>query len=287
VMTLPDIRVERVAPRVLGLLAAAAVVAGVHGCAEGQSGLTIGTGAPLSLDLQESGESWTIECTVDRSPQRVAAVDRLSGLMRKTNGIRSDQVKVIHGTDVSTLYYGTYYLKPDARGQGSFPPQMNRDMQFIRQLTSPDNPGRRLFAGARRVPDIKPDEGPREWDLRLASGAFTLQIAVFYNTEEFHERKKAAVEYCKYWRDKGYDAYYYHGPRLSSTTVGIFQEEAVKQVAGRPVYAENVIAFQKKEPEFSWSLQNGQHIYLRRDGQRVAQSSYLVKLPSNATPNDS
>lgn len=268
--------------------AAALSMIGALGCGEDQGAWSRSPSESPRLPLLSApaGERWTIECLVHTGPDRVAQIDRLAELLRRTRGIESKQVNVVHADSTSTLYYGQYVRREDPQtGKPSFPRQMDRDIQFIRQLAI--DPTHRPFAAARRILQESPDEGPPEWDLGRAKGYYSLQIAVFYNTGEFHQRKKAAADYCRYWREKGYDAYFFHGPTRSSTTVGDFPEQAAEEtVAGRHHYGAEVRALQNKEPEFVWNLENGHRIYERRNGQRIPQRSVLIKIPSSAPSPD-
>ena len=266
---------------------AAVCMIGLVGCDQ-QQGLLIRQPSESSGRLpfsEPAGERWTIECLVDRSQEHVAAIDRLADLMRRTRGINPNQVRVAHGDQASTLYYGYYVRREDpGTGQRSFPQQMNRDIQMIRQLAI--DPTNRPFGMARRVLQTAPDEGPADWDLRSAKGYYSLQIGVFYNLGQFQDRKKAAVDYCRYWREKGYDAFYYHGPTRSSTTVGTFPESAVQDLSGIKRYAPEVRALQGKEPEFAWNLENGHKIYVRREGRRLLQGSVLIRIPSQTESSE-
>jgi len=263
--------------------AAVLCMIGVVGCDQGQSSWSQPSSEkperPRGLLLSgPSGERWTIECLVDRGPGHTTTIDRLAELLRNTRGIRPDRVRVVHEEDVSTLYYGSYVRKEDPEtGQRSFSQEMNRDIQLLRQLAI--DPTHRPFAAARRVLETAPDQGPEDWDLRRAKGTYSLQIAVFYNQGAFHGRKKAAVDYCQQWREKGYEAYYFHGATRSSTTVGTFPATAVEDNGGILRYGPAVRTLQGKEPEFDWNLENGHKIYERRNGQRVLQRSVLIKIP--------
>ncbi len=101
--------------------------------------------------------------------------------------------------------------------------------------------GQSAFATAIIVPIAggKP-VGPSQWDLQGARGSYTVMVAVFYNVSEagYVGRKKFAVDYCKQLRDKGEQAYYYHGPIRSAVTVGLFGPSAVQKVTeGQKVQA--------------------------------------------------
>ena len=212
-------------------------------------------------------------------PLRRQTIERYAVLLRGVKGIRARSVSVVHGERESKLYYGSYRVE----STGAFPPELDRDIQLIRQLAPANSPTRRPFAAARRIPESTPDVGPSEWDLHNADATYSLQIAVFYNQGEFQKRKLAAVEYCRYWRKKGYQAFYDHGPTRSQTTVGAFGPDAVQYVDGRPHYGKEVLDFIAKEKLFSWNLENNTKRYRIVDGKSTPQKSFLVEKPKNET----
>ncbi len=83
------------------------------------------------------------------------------------------------------------------------------------------------------------DVGPSEWDIRNNPGMYSLLINVYEDAPTadppFVGRKRFAVQACRELRSQGLEAYYHHGPRTSSVTLGSFGPEAFrwgeKQVA--------------------------------------------------------
>jgi hypothetical protein len=65
--------------------------------------------------------------------------------------------------------------------------------------------------------------------LRNAKGVYSLNIGVTYNTPTLHNHKQAAVEWVKALREQNFEAYYYHVPdgTKSSICVGTFGEDAL------------------------------------------------------------
>jgi hypothetical protein len=115
-----------------------------------------------------------------------------------------------------------------------------------------------------------------------AEGYWSLHVAVFYNTKDFHNRRWAAEEYCRYLREQGVEAYYHHAAAQSSVYVGVYPENAVvevrreKPMAGR-VELVNVIQdpdLQKAQKDFPISLHNG---HKRYDITRVQDEGKLVR----------
>lgn len=221
---------------------------------------------------------WTIECRVETGPDHERNTNALADMLRRTPDLSARQVRTEHDADTSRIFYGAYRRTLDQEtGLDRFPPEVQQTIRYIRQLRM--NPSRQPFIHARCVPIATPDEGPPEWDLRRADCMYSLQIAVFYNRGDFTARKKAAVEYAKHWRSKGYDAFYFHGPVRSHTLVGKFDKSALtKTRTGKSKYAKQVIDLQNKEPEFAWNIENGRKIGRVHNKQSVTQRSFLINV---------
>jgi len=163
------------------------------------------------------GTPWTILCMERQGPGRQETIRRFAETLKRTPGIREEDVIIWDEPehDVTRLYYGTYYRKTNPRtGSTDIPWGLRRDLRLIKDLGTPD--GKPVFLLARKVRVPQRDVGKPEWELsRNASGKYSLQVAVFEPSDEFWEFKKAAAEYCELLRDKGYEAYYYHGDGAS------------------------------------------------------------------------
>jgi hypothetical protein len=244
------------------------------------------------------GEPWTILVADVSGPQRRDATESAAAALRRTRGIRPADVRVEHGQESSRILYGRYYRQtlPDSLRK-SVPPQMQHDLALVKDLAGQD--GVLFFPGAEMMPLATAHVGPEDWDLAQANGTYTLQVAAFYDTGDFNDRKGAAVEYARQLREKGYEAYYYHGgPKdtISIVTVGTFGPSAVRQgrpqgraivdEEGRPVkvaaqlavtYSEEVVALQQQET-FKYNLTNG---HIVKSGQ-VPVSSALVPIPKES-----
>jgi len=83
-----------------------------------------------------------------------------------------------------------------------------------------DTDGNLPFGWARVAP-IPESMPPSPWPLENADGAFTLHVASW----EAPGRMAKAQAYAAELRQKGYEAYVYHGPRLSMVTIGAFGPE--------------------------------------------------------------
>lgn len=252
------------------------------GCASSRS-----SGPRLDRGSESQGAPWTIRCLELPGEQGRAVVRRLSESLQQTPGIRADEVFVREDDDgFSRLYYGTYYRRIDPKtGRRNDPALMRDDLNLIRSLGADDT--RRLFATAMPVRMPQPDVGDPAWDLRNVDARYSLQVAVFEPTEEFYEYKQAAVDFCTYLRDKGYEAYFYHAPASSSVTVGAFGDDAVRSRKvvrnGRVVYeAEYAPEVQRLQNEelLRHNLLNGA-VYRVRNESGVSEPvpSRLVEVP--------
>lgn len=252
------------------------IFTGAPGCDQGTGGITL-TPAPAG------GERWTIRCLQSTAADRKRTIDLMAEALRKVKGLNPQQVRTQHSVAISTLYYGSYAKVFDAQTNTMrFPPEMTKDIKFIRDLTQGDQLPFRLAE-----PELVENkaEGPPEWDLRKAPGQYSLQVGVFYNEGEFQERQAAAVQYCKVLRDEGIEAWYMHGDNgRSIVTVGHFDEkqtQMVKQPDGSLDYSPEIKRVLAQKEEFKYNLINGRIRQTRRPGMEFAPDlSFLVPIPT-------
>lgn len=154
--------------------------------------------------------------------------------------------------------------------------------------------GERPFAGAVLAPP--PMEGLRgsipEYDLAgvresLNAGRaklYTLQIGVYAtddgrepSSSELTRIRRAAEAAAVALRREGEEAYYFHGPRRSMVTIGVFAEQEIP-ASGRPMGSMRLREAQRKHPH---NLVNGQGAMVRTAGQREGrlQESRVVEIP--------
>lgn len=226
---------------------------------------------------------WTVRCLELQGPHRLQHIEQIAETLRNTPGIRADEVFVTEESDgFVRLYYGRYRRRTDRRiGKRSLPPQMQADLDLLRQLG--DDAGRRYFASAlpARVP--LPDVGNPAWVLADVPATYSLHVAVFEPTDSFWDFKRAAAEYCQELRGRGYEAYYHHTEACSMVTVGSFGRNAVRRGAdGRTYYSQDVLSLQQKGL-FKYNIVNGGIIRVRdNDGVMLRVPSSLVKIPRSA-----
>ena len=228
---------------------------------------------------QDKGEPWTILCLETYGPEGRRPVELLADALRKTQGLKPDSVRVADVGDTHRLYYGTYYRQRDANtGEYRIPPELRRDMSYIRELASgPSYP----FLLCLPVPQESDQVGPPEWDLRRAPGDFTLLVAVY---ADMPERREAAVEHVRLLREQGEEAYYYHYMSKSHVCVGSFVDSS-GDTSGRGVPRIDDPALRqarRKHPDF---IYNGQYISnVNRDSagnitSKTRQPTRLVRIP--------
>jgi hypothetical protein len=144
---------------------------------------------------------------------------------------------VVHGEGHSTVYYGFYRTVRDeedkqeaARAKG--------DRKAIAGLVNAAT-GARMFGGVFLVElDAADTTGPAEWNLVNAKGYYSLEIGVYKDNPQ---RKEAAVEAVRAARANGYEAYYYHGPAVSSVCIGAWPESAVRKQGDGKVRDPNAV----------------------------------------------
>lgn len=120
-----------------------------------------------------------------------------------------------------------------------------------------------------------------EWDLRTAAthGRYTLQVG-YYEDPDLKKRAAAAEAFVKVLRDKGEEAYYFHGPNRSLVTVGAFPHEAVN---AKNEFSPVIEAAQRKFPHHAV---NGYSQRVRRTDMAgkeiwIEQPSFVVQIPGS------
>ncbi len=230
--------------------------------------------------FRPKGAPWTILCLEMRGPSRMLHVQQIAETLKRSRGVRSQEVFVRDEDDgAARLYYGTYYRRTNPKtGKRSIPKKLVTDLEFIKQL---GDSGQSFFLGARKVRMPLPNVGNPDWDLKNAEGVYTLQVAVFEPTDDFWDCKQAASEYCKYLRKQNLEAYFYHADASSMVTVGLFGEDAlITQQKGLRRYSAKVKSLQKSNELLRYNRLNGAVYTAMSDkGQKVRVESRLVKIP--------
>lgn len=244
------------------LAAAAFAISTLSGCTTGKMG---GSGL-----FAPKGQKWCIQCVELLGPVHRTMCEQLADSLRNTPRINARQVHSFHedSRQRSILGYGLYHRRTDARtGKLLIPSKLATDLAMIKNLR--DASGERLFMGARMVPYPSPDVGDTRWNLRDAPGQHTLQVAVFYNTDDFHDRKQAAADYAAHLRKQGFEAYYYHSETSSEVTVGSFGDDL--RAAAPEV--------RRLRGSFKYALENGRYKWNHLDGERYRLQPMMMAIP--------
>jgi len=168
-------------------------------------------------------------------------------------------VFVVEGPDYGAVCVGRYPTWKD--------PEARQMLARVRQIR--DARGQYPFAGVLLMP--VPEPAPKTpWPLQKAPGLYSLYVAGW----EAPGRKAAAQAYAETLRRKGYEAYVYHGPRLSMVTLGAFGPEAfdIPSQIGRPGAKPKIVA-----PEVLRLIQDFPR--LRLEGEETPLPSFPVKVP--------
>jgi hypothetical protein len=117
---------------------------------------------------------------------------------------------VVAGDNEAFLCYGIYSDVTDKK--------LQKDKATIMRLV--DAQGRRIFGRGFTVllPEILPQS---QWDLSTAKGRYTVMVATF----DLYGRTTMAVNYAAELRQKGWEAYVFHGDTMSHVTIGSFGKE--------------------------------------------------------------
>ncbi|MEW6250252.1 MAG: hypothetical protein AB1716_06375 [Planctomycetota bacterium] len=252
-------------------------------------------------------EVWSIRC-VTLPPATTSGPElaqRYAEALKKTRGLKASLVEIVRTADGTTVFYGRYQREYSPTGEGrAFKPDPKQDLDKIRNLsmrvrgTDPASgvQGERdVWPFYLATVDLLPTYKSRhpEWNLEHVEGHWALHVAVFFNTNEFRERRSAAEQYCALLREKGEQAYYHHGAVNSSVYIGPFPRTAIVEVRTEnplnnmvttklKIVDEGMRAAQERHPH---SLQNGGVVYeLVRDRQgtvkeRVPGPSFPVVIP--------
>ena len=224
-----------------------------------------GCGGPSEASRPPAERQLTVLLVEYKGPEAKASAERIAKELRD-QGL--PDVFTVEGAGLSSVCVGHYtsWKQPAAD-------EMLRRVRIIR-----DAQGQYPFAGVMIVP--VPEAAPTNpWPLEKANGYFTLHVASW----EAPGRTVAAQAYAKELRDQGYEAYVYHGPRLSMVTIGAFgtnifdNPSKVGKAGVKPkIVSPKVLALIQKFPR------------MRLDGQVAPPEAHvptqLVEVPGREAP---
>lgn len=250
---------------------------------------------------------WAIRCRTLQGANRFRLARNYADALKNVEGLKAELIQVFHDTDESVVYYGRYRRVYDAKNKKeAFRPDHLRDIDLIRRLSMTVQDS---LAGSRVVWPFRNatmDTLPTglgshpEWHLSNAPGHYSLQVAVFYNTEGMRRRKYAAEEYCSLLRKQGQQAYYHHGTVNSSVCIGAFPKEAIQTFQEVDPYT-GIINVKEKivdkrmlelQRRYPYNLHNGHKFFETgrnpKTGKRYreAHTSFAVKIPRAETADE-
>ncbi len=168
-------------------------------------------------DQLDANESWGIMLeTFDGQGSTVRARQRLANLSRAMN---RDDLRLIRRAGGAAIVLGSYEAYDDAKAQA--------DLDYIQSIATDAGP---LFDRAHLIPpDHQFDGDTSERNLLMAkriygnAARYTIEIGV-YDAPIEALRRKYAEEAVQTLRDEGEAAFYFHGNRVSSVTIGAFSD---------------------------------------------------------------
>lgn len=227
--------------------------------------------------------SWTIVIAAYRGPDRERRAASDLNLVRVQAALADAYVD--DRGEATVIAYGRYDDPEDRRAQA--------DLDRIRNF---DYQGSRPFSGAILSPPSAAKLGSApQYDLRNVKSRignwviYSLQIGAYGridrapNAKEIAEFRKAAEQAVIQLRREGEEAFYYHGPTMSSVLVGAWGAndfEPSTDPFSPPRYESPAIKEARRE--FPYNLFNGQAIRDKGpDGQTRLQPSHLISVPDN------
>jgi hypothetical protein len=211
---------------------------------------------------------WTLYCASISGPERISRMAQLKNYLMQKSPMKDWYV--VHDEQNSTLFYG-FYSTVEKAERGSA--RAHADRKAVSEWRDGDE---RPFAACFFTPITPPNPvAPPEWNLANApaDAYWSVQIAAFKDSPQ---RKQAAVEAVKELREKGVNAYYYHGNAVSSVCIGAWPEDALKRQemdGSRAVVDEDQAMLVSQEPlpaQFKNARTN--------DGQRVVPFTQRIEI---------
>ncbi len=229
----------------------------------------------------EQSSQWSIAIMSLRDETRREAAPLALEQVR-TKG-RLPEAYIDERPGATVIAYGKYSGPDDAQAQ--------EDLKRVRAI---EVEGITPYAFAFLCPPVARDKAglTPEYNLPRAKLLFgdkavqTLQVAVYGREElknptekDLAEVRTKAEEYCVQLRREGELAFYYHGPRRSMVTVGVFDTNDYDPQL--PSY--NSARLQEVRKRHPYNLYNGAAIREKRPGQKEGrlQPSTLVMIPDD------
>lgn len=179
----------------------------------------------LTTDDLPANDAWGILLeTFTGADHALVAADRLNHL---ASALGRQDLRLIRRAQGSAIVLGDYTALDDG--------EATRDLAWVHALRSEAGP---MYPTAHMIPpDAQQIDDGSDRNLAMAKrthGAavkFTLEIGIFDSPDEA-ERREYAERAVGVLRDQGESAFYYHGSRFSSVTIGAFTDLDYDPVTG-------------------------------------------------------
>ncbi|GJQ29010.1 MAG: hypothetical protein HBSAPP03_08940 [Phycisphaerae bacterium] len=236
-------------------------------------------GAPKAGSNAPADGGWKLLLAVAAAGADDIATMQLVGTVRMQTGLHAARLE--KQGKVLAVTYGSYASATDESA-----------LAELRRIRTLEIDGRMPYAGAMLIPPAFEGSAVVGGEMDLATlkkrvgkrAAFTLQIAAYERAdgkdalpEDLAEIRKAAEEAARRLRQDGDEAFYYHGPRRSMVTVGVFSEKEYDTT--RPGRESPLLKLLREK--YPFNLVNGAPIRVRTraNPEGVVQPSFVVAVP--------
>ncbi|MDX2130837.1 MAG: hypothetical protein SFY69_02145 [Planctomycetota bacterium] len=243
---------------------------------EGRAVFSPGSGA---RDADSPDPTWTIVLSTIPASQEGLEVMRTVATVRQQAGL--PEARLLRRGRSTVVAYGSYPSATDERARADLARvraiELNGERPFEHAVLAP--PAFEGVQGGRPELDLAGVRARRGGD-----ALYTLQVAAYERSDgkdptdaDLAEIRAAAEKAAETLRADGADAYYWHGPRRSMVTVGIFgpaDHDVLRPERDSPALR----AARSKHP---LNLVNGRPLLVRTRGQTEStpQPSFLVAIP--------
>lgn len=219
-------------------------------------------------------EGWAIQMRRFSGPRRHERAIAVSEYLRLEAGM--NDVWMRDEGDETVVYRGRYATEDDPFAQA--------DLQAARALNTLEYGSFSQAQLTTLSPSLSP-AGPMDLRRYAGTGMYSLQVA-FFDPAGGPQFREAAEQYAQQLREKGEQAFFYHGPTMSVVTVGLFSQQDIETLqlpgpGGVPIitqrYGPRVRELQQRFPE---NLGNGMTVVEKDEqGKERNQPSFLVPVP--------
>lgn len=178
----------------------------------------------------DKGGAYTVLLFTHEGADHIAEADGHKTRAAEATGW--DGLFVIHKEKTSSLYRGRYKTRTAA----------TRNLKKAKKFVSPKTRAH-IYTRAMVVPLPGKDQGPAEWNLKNAPAGmkWSIKVGIYYDipARNYFGRKGEAVEVCKQLRQRGEEAYYFHGPMRSGVFIGAFPPSSAKMVQTESIHPQS------------------------------------------------